>query len=213
VHQWTVDDVCAFFAAQKLGEYIAAIQENGVDGCLLLKTAELHALGYLGITNAFHVIKIEDGLAKIAENLLDGSVAEAVVRLRVAAVRLPCFLDAVPCSSRSARPSTTARRAPRRMPARRSLSMQRASRTKTHRLIRPAAATTDATTGGAVGHRRGETAAATSGGRHRGEAGAMRSNAALPDARRIGAHALATGGTAAVVRVRSALAPAPGAAR
>jgi hypothetical protein len=79
VHQWTVDEVCAFFAAQKLGEYNAAIEEHGVDGLLLQKTVERQALGSLGITNAFHVIKVEVGLAKIAKNLVDGSVAEAVV--------------------------------------------------------------------------------------------------------------------------------------
>jgi hypothetical protein len=113
VNQWTVDDVCAFFAAQKLGEYNATIEENGVDGLLLEKTVERQALGSLGITNAFHVIKIEVGLAKIAQDLVDGSIAEAVVRLRVAAVRPSRFLDAVPCSSRSARPSTSAATAAR----------------------------------------------------------------------------------------------------
>ena len=94
VNQWTVDDVCAFFAAQKLDLYIATIEENGVNGRLLQKTVEQQALVDLGITNKFHVIKIEDGLAKIAEDLVDGSVAEAVVRLRVAAVRPSRFLDA-----------------------------------------------------------------------------------------------------------------------
>jgi hypothetical protein len=79
VNQWTVDDVCAFFTAQKLDVYIAAIEENGMNGRLLQKTVERQALGNLGITNAFHVIKIEDGLAKIAEDHVDGSVAEPVV--------------------------------------------------------------------------------------------------------------------------------------
>ena len=79
VHQWTVDDVCAFFAAQKLGEYNATIEENGVDGLLLEKAVERQALVDLGITNKFHVIKIEDGLAKIAEDLVGGSNAEAAV--------------------------------------------------------------------------------------------------------------------------------------
>ena len=79
VHQWTVDDVCAFFAAQKLDLYIATIEENGVNGRLLQKTVEQQALVDLGITNKFHIIKIEDGLAKIAEDHVDGSVAEPVV--------------------------------------------------------------------------------------------------------------------------------------
>ncbi len=114
VHQWTVDDVCAFFAAQKLGEYNATIEENGVDGLLLEKTVERHALGSLGITNAFHVIKIEVGLAKIAQHLDDGSVAEAVVSCTsLLCVRL-AFSTPVPCSSHSARPSTSAATAARR---------------------------------------------------------------------------------------------------
>ena len=119
VNQWTVDDVCAFFTALKLDVYIATIEENGVDGLLLEKAVERQALVDLGITNKFHVIKIEDGLAKIAEDLVDGSVAEAVVSC--ASLRCACLasLTPVPCSSRSARPSTgavtAARRAPRRM--------------------------------------------------------------------------------------------------
>jgi hypothetical protein len=79
VSQWTVHNVCEGFTAQKLGEYTAAIEENGVDGRLLQKTAGQQALIDLGITNSFHVIKIEDGLAKTAQNLVDGSVAEALV--------------------------------------------------------------------------------------------------------------------------------------
>ena len=79
VSQWTVHNVCEVFTAQKLGQYTEAIEENGVNGRLLQKTVERQALGNLGITNAFHVIKIEDGLAKIAEDHVDGSVAEAVV--------------------------------------------------------------------------------------------------------------------------------------
>ena len=62
VNQWTVDDVRAFFIAQKLDVHIAAIEENGVNGRLLLKAVERQALVDLGITNKFHVIKIEDGL-------------------------------------------------------------------------------------------------------------------------------------------------------
>ena len=39
VHEWTADDVCAFFSTQKLGEYIAAVAENGVDGSMLQQLA------------------------------------------------------------------------------------------------------------------------------------------------------------------------------
>ncbi len=125
VHQWTVDELCAFFAAQKLDIYIAAIEENGVDGRMLLDLIAEDALGELGINSTVHTLRIKRGLEAATDDRPKIAGAQAVVScasdstVRVAAVRLSCFLDAVPCSLRSARPRTsavtTARRAPRRM--------------------------------------------------------------------------------------------------
>ncbi len=68
VHEWTADDVCAFFSTQKLGEYTAAVAENGVDGSMLQQLAAQKGLGELGIKSKLHVIKIEAALRKAAED-------------------------------------------------------------------------------------------------------------------------------------------------
>jgi hypothetical protein len=73
VHEWTVVDVCAFFSAQKLGEYSAAIAENEVDGNMLQQLAAQKGLDELGIKSKLHVIKIEAGLAKAAEDQAPGA--------------------------------------------------------------------------------------------------------------------------------------------
>jgi hypothetical protein len=66
VHEWTIDDVSAFFSAQKLGEYNAAIAENEVDGNMLQELAAQNGLDELGIKSKLHVIRIEAALAKAA---------------------------------------------------------------------------------------------------------------------------------------------------
>ena len=81
VHEWTVVDVCAFFSAQKLGEYNAAIAENEVDGNMLQQLAAQKGLDELGIKSKLHVIKIEAALAKAAEDAALG-VAQVGVRIR-----------------------------------------------------------------------------------------------------------------------------------
>ena len=73
VHEWTVDDVCAFFSAQKLGEYTAAVAENEVDGNMLQQLAAQKGLDELGVQSKLHVIKIEAGLAKAAEITAPGA--------------------------------------------------------------------------------------------------------------------------------------------
>jgi hypothetical protein len=73
VQEWTVDDVCAFFSAQKLDEYTAAVAENEVDGNMLQQLAAQKGLDELGIKSKLHVIKIEAGLAKAAEDQTPGA--------------------------------------------------------------------------------------------------------------------------------------------
>ncbi len=80
MHGWTVGDVCAFFSAQKLGEYTAAVAENEVDGNMLQQLAAQKGLDELGIKSKLHVIKIEAGLAKAAEDQAPGA-AEGEVRI------------------------------------------------------------------------------------------------------------------------------------
>ena len=79
VNQWTVDDVCAFFAAQKLDVHIAAIEENGVNGRLLQKAVERQALVDLGITNKFHKLRIKRGLEAATDDRPRVAGAEAAV--------------------------------------------------------------------------------------------------------------------------------------
>ena len=49
MNQWTVDELCAFFTAQELDVYIAAIKQEKVDGRMLLDLIAEDALGELGI--------------------------------------------------------------------------------------------------------------------------------------------------------------------
>ncbi len=81
VHEWTVDNVCAFFTAQKLGEYNAAVAENEIDGNMLQQLAAQKGLDELGIKSKLHVIKVEAALAKAAEDTALG-VAQVEVRIR-----------------------------------------------------------------------------------------------------------------------------------
>jgi hypothetical protein len=80
VRDWTIDDVCTFFTELKLCEYTAAIAENEVDGRMLQKLLAQKALDELGIKSKLHVIKIESRLEKLAEELVQGAGAHAVVR-------------------------------------------------------------------------------------------------------------------------------------
>ena len=79
VNQWTVDELCAFFTAQKLGEYNAAIEENGVDGRMLLDLIAEDALGELGINSTVHKLRIKRGLEASTDDRPKVAGAEAVV--------------------------------------------------------------------------------------------------------------------------------------
>jgi hypothetical protein len=62
VHEWSTDDVRAFFAERKLGEYDAALAENEVDGRMLQDLLAQDALHELGITSKLHVLRIQRGV-------------------------------------------------------------------------------------------------------------------------------------------------------
>jgi hypothetical protein len=79
VNQWTIDELCAFFTAQKLDVYIAAIEENGVDGRMLLDLIAEDALGELGITSTVHKLRIKRGLEAATDDHPKVAGAEAVV--------------------------------------------------------------------------------------------------------------------------------------
>ncbi len=79
VHQWTVDELCAFFAAQKLDVYIAAIEENGVDCRMLLDLIAEDALGELGINSTVHTLRIKRGLEAATDDRPKFAGAQAVV--------------------------------------------------------------------------------------------------------------------------------------
>jgi hypothetical protein len=68
VCEWTVDEVCTFFTELKLGEYIAAITENEVDGEMLQDLLAGDGLGDLGIKSMVHALRIKRGL-KIADKM------------------------------------------------------------------------------------------------------------------------------------------------
>ena len=88
VIQWTVDELCAFFAAQKLDVYIAAIEENGVDGRMLLDLIAEDALEELGIKSTVHKLRIKRGLEAATDDRPKVAGAEAVV-IRSSDVLLP----------------------------------------------------------------------------------------------------------------------------
>jgi hypothetical protein len=79
VSQWTMDELCAFFTAQKLDVYIAAIEENGVDGRMLLDLIAEDALGELGIKSTVHKLRIKRGLEAATDDHPKVAGAEAVV--------------------------------------------------------------------------------------------------------------------------------------
>ncbi len=62
MHEWSTDDVRAFFAELKLGEYDAALAENEVDGRMLQDLLGQDALHELGITSKLHVLRIKRGV-------------------------------------------------------------------------------------------------------------------------------------------------------
>ena len=95
VHQWTVDELCAFFAAQKLGEYNAAIEENGVDGRMLLDLIAEDALGELGIKSTVHKLRIKRGLEASTDDRPKVAGAEAVVSC--ASLLCVCMASLTPC--------------------------------------------------------------------------------------------------------------------
>ncbi len=98
VHEWTVDDVCAFFSAQKLGEYNAAVAENEIDGNMLQQLAAQKGLDELGVKSKLHVIKIEAALAKATEDAALG-VAQVEVRIRTCHICTGTWLRVTPFPS------------------------------------------------------------------------------------------------------------------
>ncbi len=79
VNQWTIEELCTFFVAQKLDVHIAAIEENGVDGRMLLDLIAEDALGELGITSTVHKLRIKRGLEAATDDRPKVAGAEAVV--------------------------------------------------------------------------------------------------------------------------------------
>ena len=80
VREWTVDGVCTFFTELKLGEYIAAITENEVDGRMLQDLLADDGLGDLGITSKVHALRIKRGLENASADQAKGTCGNAVVR-------------------------------------------------------------------------------------------------------------------------------------
>jgi hypothetical protein len=80
VNQWTIEELCAFFAAQKLDVHIAAIKQNGVDGGMLLDLIAEDALGELGIKSTVHKLRIKRGLEASTDDRPKVAGAQAVVR-------------------------------------------------------------------------------------------------------------------------------------
>jgi hypothetical protein len=79
VNQWTIEELCAFFAAQKLDVHIAAIKQNGVDGGMLLDLIAEDALGELGIKSTLHKLRIKRGLEASTVDRPKVAGADAVV--------------------------------------------------------------------------------------------------------------------------------------
>jgi hypothetical protein len=88
VNQWTIEELCTFFVAQKLDVYIAAIEENGVDGRMLLDLIAEDALGELGIKSTVHKLRIKRGLEAATDDHPKVAGADAVV-IRSSDVSLP----------------------------------------------------------------------------------------------------------------------------
>ena len=101
MNQWTVDELCAFFAAQKLGEYNAAIEENGVDGRMLLDLIAEDALGELGIKSTVHKLRVKRGLEAATDDRPKVAGAEAAVRC--ALVRCFRLASLTPCRAANVR--------------------------------------------------------------------------------------------------------------
>ena len=87
MNQWTIDELCAFFVAQELDVYIAAIKQEKVDGRMLLDLIAEDALGELGIKSTVHKLRVKRGLEAATDDRPKVAGAEAAVRC--ASVR--CF--------------------------------------------------------------------------------------------------------------------------
>jgi len=79
VNQWTIEELCAFFAAQELDVYIAAIKREKVDGRMLLDLIAEDALGELGIKSTVHKLRIKRGLEAATDDRPKVAGADAVV--------------------------------------------------------------------------------------------------------------------------------------
>ncbi len=88
VNQWTMEELCTFFAAQELDVYIAAIKREKVDGRMLLDLIAEDALEELGITSTVHKLRIKRGLEAATDDRPKVAGAEAVVS-RSSDVSLP----------------------------------------------------------------------------------------------------------------------------
>ncbi len=98
--QWTVDELCEFFAARELEVYIAAIKKEKVDGRMLLDLIAEDGLGELGIQSKIHMLRIKRGLEDAAEDRPKGTGAQAVRSCIGASHRsdhFGRFDNAVPC--------------------------------------------------------------------------------------------------------------------
>ena len=80
MNQWTIDELCAFFVAQELDVYIAAIKQEKVDGRMLLDLIAEDALGELGINSTVHKLRIKRGLEAATDDRPTVAAAEAAVR-------------------------------------------------------------------------------------------------------------------------------------
>ena len=79
MNHWTVEELCAFFAAQELDVYIAAIKHEKVDGRMLLDLIAEDALGELGIKSTLHKLRIKRGLEASTVDRPKVAGADAVV--------------------------------------------------------------------------------------------------------------------------------------
>jgi hypothetical protein len=95
VNQWTIEELCAFFAAQKLDVHIAAIKQNGVDGGMLLDLIAEDALGELGIKSTVHKLRIKRGLEAATDDRPKVAGADAVVSC--ASLLCVCIASLTPC--------------------------------------------------------------------------------------------------------------------
>jgi hypothetical protein len=95
VNQWTIEELCAFFVAQELDVYIAAIKREKVDGRMLLDLIAEDALGDIGIKSTVHKLRVKRGLEAATDDRPKVAGAEAVVSC--ASLRCACLASLTLC--------------------------------------------------------------------------------------------------------------------